>query len=345
MSFIVALFFVVVGGTLIYISLFLYEPEEQALDSIIQNALDDWWCRLDDYKVLAISRHTLFMQRVARLASLGFDSLFGPRLFSIRALTVAGCSATFAAGFCEVIVGVTLLLIEFSQEMLSDVVQAFAYTNAILFLNLLAIRKPQFIRIIAPVAFVVALSPFVMLSFAGNDKSLNFTVQVTIVYAVGLVIGVFSLVAFIALLRWTLHRSSCMDSVVNIIGLGFVNILVAISFVVVPLVFASAMMVVAGGSAFDRPELSIVEMFAGILAMIGAMNLTVFFPALALALLSASLILHRLFWPSVSRPVYALARAGIVKRRKTTFAIGIALLTSALPLFGKWIKLSLSSLM
>jgi hypothetical protein len=65
----------------------LYEDEQGR----IQNKLEEWWVKLRDQEDSAISRHAAFMRAVARLATHGFDRVFGERIFSFRALWVSGC--------------------------------------------------------------------------------------------------------------------------------------------------------------------------------------------------------------------------------------------------------------
>jgi len=74
------------GGLSLYAALFLYEDEQGR----IQNKLEEWWVKLRDQEDSAISRHAAFMRAVARLATHGFDRVFGERVFSFRALWVSG---------------------------------------------------------------------------------------------------------------------------------------------------------------------------------------------------------------------------------------------------------------
>lgn len=75
----------IAGATAIYAALFLYEDEQGK----IENRLEEWWIRLDDQRNAAVSRNTAFMRGIARLATAGFDRLFGRRLVSVHAFGVS----------------------------------------------------------------------------------------------------------------------------------------------------------------------------------------------------------------------------------------------------------------
>jgi len=66
---------VVLGVLLFYASL-SYETE----DGKIQNLLEEWWIKVDDYKKLAISKHTAFIKALASLVTSIFDGTFGTRI-------------------------------------------------------------------------------------------------------------------------------------------------------------------------------------------------------------------------------------------------------------------------
>jgi hypothetical protein len=64
---------------------------------------------------------------------------------------------------------------------------------------------------------------------------------------------------------------------------------------------------------------------------ISIQNLSTVIPLSAFAFLVLLLLVHRALWPVLQRPLYAVARTGLLRRRKASFAAGIGLLAFAFP--------------
>ena len=64
--------------------------------------------------------------------------------------------------------------------------------------------------------------------------------------------------------------------------------------------------------------------------------------ALLFFIISATVLLHRLFWPVLRRPVMAAHRHGLLQQRKLLGGAGVALLGHASPV-GQWLEQSLKS--
>ena len=60
---------VIAGLALLYIALFLTEPEEES----IQNRLEDWWLTIKERQEKSHSKLTVFMREIARLSSDGLE--------------------------------------------------------------------------------------------------------------------------------------------------------------------------------------------------------------------------------------------------------------------------------
>ncbi len=75
------------GAILIYSALFLYKEEEGGLE----NRIEQWWQKIRDLHVHAISRETAFLKVVTDIASKGFTKLFGERLFGLKAVAASVC--------------------------------------------------------------------------------------------------------------------------------------------------------------------------------------------------------------------------------------------------------------
>jgi hypothetical protein len=81
-------------------SILLYPNE----DGRVQNILEDFWVRVDDYKKSAVSHHSQFMTHVAKFETQVFDKLFGPELFSVQALALSCCFSLFSVSLVQLIV-------------------------------------------------------------------------------------------------------------------------------------------------------------------------------------------------------------------------------------------------
>src|SRR6266404_2675641 len=89
---------VVVGVLLFYASL-SYETE----DGRIQNLLEEWWIKVDDYKKQAISEHTAFIKALASLVTNIFVKVFGTRIYSVESLGVSICYSDVCLGLLSVL--------------------------------------------------------------------------------------------------------------------------------------------------------------------------------------------------------------------------------------------------
>jgi hypothetical protein len=78
--------------------------------------------------------------------------------------------------------------------------------------------------------------------------------------------------------------------------------------------------------------------FVFAVVMAGASNVFAAVIAFALAIMFASLVLHRVFWPIIQRPLYALWRFKLLQNRKVLFYVGVALLTVPLPRIAQVVK-------
>lgn len=136
---------------------------------------------------------------------------------------------------------------------------------------------------------------------------------------------------FIVATRWLLRKGSQFDSRAKIIGLMLGNVLLACFLVVFPVGLAWGL----GGLATIVRSARIVPTILEyvnvsnphqiFLASLGASNLLDGIVACLFFFLLSALLVHRVFWPSLQRPVYALASRGIVRRRRLFFTAGLAL--------------------
>jgi hypothetical protein len=303
-----ALFFLrALGTVLICVGLLLYEDEEGKF----QNKVEEWWIKLSDKQKASRSKVAAFMQGVAQLTGSGFDRLFGQHLFSLRVVPVS-IYLSLASFF------LLALLVVPSAKFTPGTSRHAAFFLFVYFLALGLVpgffKNKWILRVwwaIIPAA-LLSISGFMVFVFKTRGARSAF-------YGIGLVALLFvsSLVCdliYIALTRYVLRRISGIDRIPEILLMVFLNQLALVAPVYGPIyagLWISKYAQMAGGMVLISIMFNFIDFLAG-------------FAALFLALL---LLLHRLFWPAVQRPLYAIYRFAPIKQKKWLVSIGIALLT------------------
>lgn len=294
------------GVVLICAGLFLYEDEEGKF----QNKVEEWWISLSDKQKASRSRVAAFMQAVAQLTGKGFDRLFGRRLFSLRVIPI---SIYLSIASCFLLIVLTVPRIKFTAGTSRQA--AFA-----LFVYFLALALvPAFFKnklllaawwAIIP-ATILGMSGFLVFVFKTRGARSTF-------YGIGLVLLVFvsSLVCdliYIALTRQILRRISGIDHIHEILLMIFLNLLALVIPVLGP---------VYGGVALQK-----YAPMAGAMVLVSIMfNAINFFAGFAAFFVAVILLVHRLLWPAVQRPLYAIYRFAPIKEKKWLFRAGVILL-------------------
>jgi hypothetical protein len=331
---------VTLGLLLILVSIVLYETEEGA----IQNKLEEWWVVLSDTESRAIKKHAAFMAGVAALTGHLFDRLFGQKLFSFRSVGVSACFSLASLGLvCAR--GLSGFLAELPISL---------YASVVILLLVMGITPaalgPRWSELrLFRVLWLVGVVILIFVSFLGMDIvnwfNLPIRVRITdtgydlgwassleaVYYLIFIVITIASDSLFIAATRGLLRISSKFNSRTKILGLMLGNVSLACLLVVVPVSIAWG---VGSVPKIIRSEsiLETVNQYVGwssssasFLATLAASNMLDGVVACTFFILLFVLLLHRVIWPSVQRPVYALAARGIVSRRKFFLVLGLAL--------------------
>lgn len=330
-----------IGCLLTLMSAVLYENEEGA----IQNKLEEWWIVLSDTESRAIRKHVAFVAGVAVLVGRLFDRLFGQKLLSGQSIGVAACFS-LASTFLVCSPGLPGLLSDLSPFVY------YLLIAALVAMGLLpaALRRgtPKKRRVlgrlwltgVAILTFVAFVSmdvvdwfnlPFKM---HGSGTEVYAGVQPSVeamYYLLFIVLTIGCDWLFIAATRWLLRKGSKFDSTARILALTLGNVLLSCFLVIFPIGLAW------GFDAFTQIIWShsmvqtIVDFVSSsnahqaFFATLGASNVLDGMVACIFFILLIALLMHRLFWPSLQRPVYALASRGIVRRRRLFFAIGMIL--------------------
>lgn len=119
--------------------------------------------------------------------------------------------------------------------------------------------------------------------------------------------------SYIVLTRWVLRRISKIDRMHEIVLEIIVSLVILATLIWAPIFFGARI-----GRYF--PMAGGVLLFSFVL---NSIDVVVGLAALMLALL---LLLHRLVWPTIGRPIYAMQRFRLIKNKKLLWVIGITLI-------------------
>lgn len=260
-----------------------------------------------------------------------FDRLFGKKLFSLRSIAVSACFSLASLG---------LVCAPGLSVFLTDIPGLLYFSVVILLLTMGALSS-----VLRPgwptKLWLVGVLVLAFMCFIGMDivnwfdlpyrfLGGGFDPAEILYYLIFVTVTVASDSLFIAATRWLLRISSRFNSRAKILGLMFGNVSLACLLVIVPLSLAWGLSSIAKIVRsrdivnavnhyvyFDDPKQSF-------LASVAASNIFDGLVACTFFILLLVLLLHRLLWPTIQRPVYVLASRGIVRRRKLFLIIGVA---------------------
>ena len=140
-------------------------------------------------------------------------------------------------------------------------------------------------------------------------------------FVLGLCLGITSDALFIIITRNILRWCSGFESFKKIFGLILANLILAFAFSVLPLLSLRWFK----PRSISFRSFNGANLLAGILIHDACSNLPIALSACAFIFLSVTLLLHRVFWPVLDRPLYALQHLGIARRSKLFGALGLIL--------------------
>jgi hypothetical protein len=336
------------GAILIYSALFLYKEEEGGLE----NRIEQWWQRIRDLHAHAISRETAFLKVVADVTSKGFAKLFGKRLFGAKAVAASMCYSQAAIFFLVTITGLPNLP---PRQM-----EGTRLTTGILCLVFLFIgslgpfidRQSQKLFWLSSVLIAtVGWPPLFMAVFNRIvSKSYSWT-EISIPIAEMILFAVACDFLFIALTRVMLARAAKSSSFLTIATLAIGNAFLAAALSIGPIVASMWLdsllklraIYDAHGHLIMGPHILATQFIRNLvtlvdipLLLVGASNFLDALVSLSWFLIAIMMLLHRLFWPLIERPVYALFRHRVFsEQKKLVFFSGVALVGLAIPRVGQ----------
>jgi hypothetical protein len=271
----------------------LLYPKE---DGTIQSKLEDFWIRVDDFQNLALTRHAAFMTQIAKLETSILDRIFGHSLLSYRAF--------FASWWCSLI-SIWLITVPFVYHTIRfkrALIIYFIFTFVVSIMFIKHSKKyPRYAE--DEGGYEVAL---VMLT------TLSVFMPVTGLSSIGAILGsLFCDVFFIAVTRALLRWVGTMKSSLKVLFAVAANI--ALGLLLVSPVFWG----------YGRP---LKEMVGSNIFTVGASNVLDALLAWFFVVLAATLVLHRLLWPLLTRTLFRLQETGTKGRRGILIAVGCSLL-------------------
>jgi hypothetical protein len=283
-----------------YSAVFLYEDREGK----IQNIMAQWWVSVDDARIVAHSRAAAFLQGVARLTVGVFDRAFGNRLLSLRFAGVSFCLSV-ASFFLVALFGA----IRSHQSVRGPL---FGAACAVAFALLPALDPGRWVvRLwgLCLLVFIISPATSAFLLFAYLTRGAGFVCR--LVGYSGLALGVSFVcdVSYVALTRWMLKRVSATGRMREAALMVAVNLLILFLLFLGPIKLGVKVFQYwqgAGAIIVVSLLLNAIDLFAGSAAL----------------LLGVSLLIHRLFWPILEKPLYAIQRYQVIRNKKLLWGRG-----------------------
>jgi hypothetical protein len=301
----VAVFSVVCAGAgcvLIGWSIFLYESEEHQ----ISDTLEEWWITLDDIAQHSVSRSVRIVNKISHTITMWLDFTFGRRLFSFRAVVVSWCFSLSAFQLMACAFIIRKAPIDWAEAIPA------AFGGIGCLFAAISERFPDLRYLVTVGAGIALLLLMLGVTF---DRSVTNAVDTGTSVAFGCAAGVLADFSVIVVSRYLARRGANARSVGWPILAAFAGGLLAAAIFVLPML----------------PIWMLRAWWALALYIFALTNLYSAIVAASFTFMAITLILHRLLWPILNRPLYAIQRFRLFEQRKVLFGAGATLLGLASP--------------
>jgi hypothetical protein len=332
---------VIASALVLYVLVVVYEDAEKR----IQNRLEEVWVRIDDLQSSAVSKEAAFVNVIARVSGSFFDRIFGHRLISLRSIAI--CLAfTFASGDLAIaliylwgggsntfalMIGLLMLVLGSLPVLASANVPAPDARGR----RLRHRGRPKFafLAIFRSKAYyygIIIVS--ICILWIGEIR-----IPTTTAYDIGWNIFDFTAsvavdLAFIMFFRWVFRRLSAPSSFwqisVYLILVSAVTALLMGPFLLIAVPYLRnhfrllyQILEFSGQSSTDVMLNLRISTF--VISENSLLNGACLFIVVILMVL---LMVHRLLWPSIKRPLYAVQRYHVVTKKKLLGAVAGMLL-------------------
>lgn len=305
-----------VGVLLIFLAVFLYEDEEGR----IQYRLERWDKLLLARGAVAHSAVTAFMGGIAELTSRFFDRLFGKGLLSLRVIGVSLCYSIASIFLLAVVAGPFVHLVNKSA-----VVQYAPLTALFWLLFFVGLGSvPAFLNSEEKeslwlwrlcVFLTVGLPLFQALEFGRTKYGAPQAFRAFLVLGLLLALSFGFDLVFLALIRWMMRCASDAKNPFKTIGIVSLNFLLMLF-----LLLAFPLVGIALARVHGDPVVVGVFILGFMLNSIDIAAASLFFVLLLV------ILVHRLTWPLIQRPIHACARYKVITNKKLLWTVGCALI-------------------
>jgi hypothetical protein len=335
------------GVFCLYTAIFVYENE----DKEIQNKLEDMWIKINDRRNSLLSRHTVFMRVVALYLTAILNRIFGSKIISIRAVGVSACLSTIS--FCLIGIANWIYIYSLIEGISFQglIVLCLMIVLCCIFIGLAGLLKRKvdlivwliytfFFGVLANIGLYLTLFGTDFYRFILHDTLVLKYLQSSLYLLLSIVIGVSCDVVFLTTTRLVLRWSLGLSSFFQIATVIFVNAFLCFTlflgpyFFLVPDGFGYAWMI----DISHLEDSFSANTIKAIVVIAAQTNLFVCIIALLFFFLAFMMLVHRLSWPLLERPIYSLQAIGIIRRKKMLAATGILLIGGGLGYLPEWLK-------
>jgi hypothetical protein len=291
---------------------------------------------IDDLSKGLQAKHVAFMRGIARITTTGFDRLFGKPILSLRAVLLSALGSLLMFGLFGWIFGLFKNPSPLIQRCIDVTVVYVGLFIWIVILKAIWIsrRLGTWMLVIAPFLFVLVTYAAYRLLFNTTEDLIIGDIDIEGGTAGasgafwGFAASLPACLAFnwllLACVRRLVRQAIWLDSFPKILGVMLFGIGVTFAGVVIPadLYFSFV------------PGISPVDSLTLFLVALTISNLAAGLAGTASVVVAVIMLIHRLLWPIVSRPLYAVTKYGLIKRPKLLASFGLLLLSFSLPRVG-----------
>jgi hypothetical protein len=311
-----------------YIAFFMYENEEGKW----QNRMENLWVTIHDREEITGSKLLAFFNKISVVVTQGFDWIFGPRLFSLRAVGVS-TSYSLAGLFLSGFFAFTILLWmnnPLDAPLPEELVKHWRLVEAVCLLTIAFFSLLALLPSLSPSRWFGRLSLFPAFFFGiGLLLALierRHTWRIATVSA-ALLVSFLADIFLVALVRFTVRWILAKTSVSRIALAVLIQLGVIILITLAPFTIGTGLIETFG----PRPA------FIGVM-MVALLNTFAGLISFLFVLVLFFALLHKIIWPVLGRLFYPLARYQLVRNSKIMAGIGTACFIFAFPVLPDTVK-------
>lgn len=317
----------IILGVLLISTRLLYQTEQGEL----QSRLQDMWIIIDDLQKKALSRHVAFVNVMASMVTSLSERVFGRKLISLQSLTVTICyavvSACFVVMLCEYYLHKSIdsttpsvFLVFFCAGTIPAIIPFFTKSK---------IKQKKYVSIwltvMLTLAFVKIILPYVDVVRAillVEDKQF-FSFFILLSLSVLIALGLFT--SFVIVSRLGFRWLSTSKSASRIALTSLLNVSpIFVMYLILKLGFAkishSQLPTDIDPKNVEQAKIALTSLgnqlnIAVVFTLIFVLLLGLVFliPAIFFLLFSAAMVIHRILWPILHRPLYKLQELEITQ--------------------------------